>query len=133
MQNTDGIETMIPKNKKDDYLKICKEWEEITSLNLEHDQYQKIVLADVNSYIAVNVYKEVEKEQYFKLKKEKDYELFKIENGKYYHAGVKCKGRFVFNDLPLHKNKSNLISIKALFHYFIHNISPEKYISENDI
>tara|TARA_R110002074_G_scaffold305818_4_gene476922 strand:- start:1983 stop:3971 length:1989 start_codon:yes stop_codon:yes gene_type:complete len=131
MQNTDGIETMIPKNKKDDYLKICKEWEEITSLNLEHDQYQKIVLADVNSYIAVNAYKEVEKEQYFKLKKEKDYELFKIENGKYYHAGVKCKGRFVFNDLPLHKNKSNLISIKALFHYFIHNISPEKYISEN--
>ena len=71
MQNTDGIETMIPKNKKDDYLKICKEWEEITSLNLEHDQYQKIVLADVNSYIAVNAYKEVEKEQYFKLKKKK--------------------------------------------------------------
>tara|TARA_R110002020_G_scaffold190644_1_gene390221 strand:+ start:10421 stop:12409 length:1989 start_codon:yes stop_codon:yes gene_type:complete len=131
MQNTDGIETMIPKDKKDDYLKICKEWEEITSLNLEHDQYQKIVLADVNSYIAVNAYKEVEKEQYFKLKKEKDYELFKIENGKYYHAGVKCKGRFVFNDLPLHKNKSNLISTKALFYYFIHNISPEKYISEN--
>jgi len=131
MQNTDGIETMIPKNKKDDYLKICKEWEEITSLNLEHDQYQKIVLADVNSYIAVNAYKEVEKEQYFKLKKEKDYELFKIENGKYYHAGVKCKGRFVFNDFPLHKNKSNLISTKALFYYFIHNISPEKYISKN--
>ena len=73
MQNTDGIETMIPKNKKADYLKICKEWEEITNLNLEHDQYQKIVLADVNSYIAVNAYKEVEKEQYFKLKKEKDY------------------------------------------------------------
>jgi len=99
MQNTDGLETMIPKDKKEDYLKICKKWEELTNLNLEHDQYQKIILADVNSYIAVNEYKEVEKDQYFNLKKEKDYELFKIENGKYYHAGVKCKGRFVFNDL----------------------------------
>ena len=35
-------------------MEICKKWEEVTNLNLEHDQYKKIVLADVNNYIAIN-------------------------------------------------------------------------------
>ncbi len=38
MQNTDGVETIIPRDKIDLYMEICKEWEEITNLNLEHDQ-----------------------------------------------------------------------------------------------
>ena len=40
--NTDGVEIRIPRKYKDEYLSICKEWEEITQLNLEHDTYQKI-------------------------------------------------------------------------------------------
>ena len=71
-------------------------------LQLEHDEYSKIILADVNNYIAVN------------------------KAGKY-----KCKGRFEFEDLALHKNKSFLIIPKAIFNYFINNIPPEKYLAEN--
>ena len=41
MQNTDGVETIIPRKYVDEYMQICKEWEEITNLNLEHDQYEK--------------------------------------------------------------------------------------------
>jgi len=108
MQNTDGLETMIPRTYEDKYLEISKKWEEITKLNLEHDKYQKLILADVNSYIAVNTFKEVTKDEFSDLKKN-PHNIIKEEDGKYYHAKTKCKGRFEFQDLPLHKNKSNLI------------------------
>ena len=102
MQNTDGIEMMIPENYKDKYLAICAEWEQITNLQLEHDEYSRLILADVNNYIAVNT------------------------AGKY-----KCKGRFEFENLALHKNKSFLVIPKALFNYFVKDIPPEKSLMEN--
>ncbi len=102
MQNTDGLEMMIPDEYVDKYLTICTQWENITQLQLEHDQYERVVLADVNNYIAVN------------------------KKGKY-----KCKGRFEFENLALHKNKSFLIIPKAIFNYFINDIPPEKYLLEN--
>jgi hypothetical protein len=43
----------------------------------------------------------------------------------------KCKGRFEFEDLALHKNKSFLIISKAIFNYFVNDIPPEKYLVEN--
>lgn len=102
MQNTDGLEMMIPEEYKEKYLAICAEWEKITNLQLEHDEYTKIILADVNNYIAVN------------------------KAGKY-----KCKGRFEFEDLALHKNKSFLIIPKAVFNYFVNDIPPERFLLEN--
>ena len=102
LQNTDGVETIIPRSAKEKYFQVCKEWEKITNLNLEHDTYKKIVLADVNNYIAVD------------------------NSGK-----AKCKGRFEFNNLALHKNKSKLIIPKAIYSYFVDNILPQDTIKEN--
>ena len=102
MQNTDGVETIIPREHIDAYMEVCKEWEQITGLNLEHDQYSKLVLADVNNYIAVDT------------------------NGK-----AKCKGRFEFEGLALHKNKSKLIIPKALYAYFVDGTLPEYTIKHN--
>jgi hypothetical protein len=102
MQNTDGLEMMIPEEYKDRYLEICSEWESITQLALEHDQYQKMIIGDVNNYIAIT------------------------EDGK-----AKCKGRFDFENLALHKNKSFLIIPQALHAYFVDGIKPEKFIKEN--
>jgi len=102
MQNTDGLETMIPREYQDKYMEICARWEKITNLELEHGTYSKIVLGDVNNYIAVT------------------------EDGK-----SKCKGRFEYNNLALHKNKSFLIIPKALHAYFVEGIKPEKFIMEN--
>lgn len=102
MQNTDGLEMMIPKQYKQKYLDICAEWEKTTKLQLEHDEYKKMILADVNNYIAINT------------------------------AGKsKCKGRFEFSDLALHKNKSFLIIPKAIYNYFVNDIPPEKYLADN--
>lgn len=124
MQNTDGLETVIPRKYIDKYMEICTEWEKLTNLELEHGTYQKIVLGDVNNYIAVSEYSEVHKDVYNKLKKEVPHDLFKEKEGKFYYASTKCKGRFEFHNLALHKNKSFLIVSKTLFYYFVHNIEP---------
>lgn len=99
MQNTDGLETMIPKQYEDKYMEICRRWEKITNLQLEHDKYSKIILGDVNNYIAIT------------------------EDGK-----SKCKGRFEFANLAMHKNKSFLVIPKAIHAYFVDGIKPEDYI-----
>jgi len=102
MQNTDGLETMIPRQYVDKYMEICKRWEKITNLQLEHDKYSKVILGDVNNYIAIT------------------------EEGK-----SKCKGRFEFANLAMHKNKSFLVVPKAIHAYFVDGIKPEDYIKSN--
>ena len=108
MQNTDGLEMMIPNDKVDLYHKICTEWEYLTQLSLEHDEYSKMIIGDVNNYMAV------------------------YKNGK-----VKCKGRFEWEDLEkkkvamFHKNKSFLIIPKAIYAYFVNGIKPEDFLAQN--
>ena len=131
MQNTDGLEMMIPASYRDKYLEICGEWEKLTNLQLEHDQYQKMILADVNNYIAVFKSKEVTKEEYDSLKIKFPHHVFKEVEGRYLYAPTKCKGRFEFTELALHKNKSFLIIPKAIYHYFVHDVIPEKFLSAN--
>jgi hypothetical protein len=131
LQNTDGIETVIPIAYYDEYMKICEEWEEITNLNLEHDEYQKLILGDVNNYIGINKYVEVDITKWRDIKQSNPHYLFKVENNKFSFAPVKLKGRFNFHDLQLHKNKSKLVIPKAIYQYFVHNILPEEYINTN--
>lgn len=108
MQNTDGLEMMIPTHFVDKYMEICAEWEKMTSLQLEHDKYQKMIIRDVNNYIAIN------------------------EKGK-----VKCKGAFDWEDMDkkkvaaLHKNKSFLVIPKAIHQYFVNGVKPEDYLKTN--
>ena len=102
MQNTDGLEFLIPRDKVDVYHKICKEWEEMTQLQLEIDVYKSMIIRDVNNYIAIN-------------QKDK----------------VKCKGAFEWKDIPLHKNKSFLVIPKALYEYFVNGVKPEDYLETN--
>jgi len=104
MQNTDGVEMMIPEEHKQQYMDICADWENTTKLKLEHDEYSKMIIGDVNNYIAIP--KDPKKE-------------------------AKCKGRFEFKNLALHKNKSFLIIPQAIYNYFVNDIPPEKYLMEN--
>ena len=131
LQNTDGVEIRIPRDKKDLYLKICKEWEDLTKLNLEHDTYEKIILGDVNNYIAVNEYKEVDLTNWRKIKENNPHYLFKVKGSQFMYAAVKLKGRFNFHDLALHKNKSKLIVPKAIYNYFVKGVLPEDYVTQN--
>ncbi len=108
MQNTDGLEMMIPSGSVETYMKVCAEWEKMTKLSLEHDEYKKMIIRDVNNYIAINV-------------KDK----------------VKCKGAFEWEDLEkkkvatFHKNKSFLIIPKAIYAYFVNGVHPEDFLRDN--
>lgn len=108
MLNTDGLEMMIPESRVDDYMKVCTEWEKLTQLALEHDQYSKMIIRDVNNYMAITT------------------------KGK-----VKCKGAFEWEDLSkkkvatFHKNKSFLIIPKAIYAYFVHGTKPEDFLEQN--
>lgn len=102
MQNTDGLEFMIDEQYRPQFEAICKEWEKMTQLELEFVEYERMIIGDVNNYIAIDT------------------------SGK-----TKCKGRFEFEDLPLHKNKSHLIVPKALYNYFVNGIKPEDFLKSN--
>jgi hypothetical protein len=108
MLNTDGLEMMIPDSRVDDYMKVCSEWEKLTQLALEHDQYSKMIIRDVNNYMAVS------------------------KAGK-----VKCKGAFEWEDLAkkkvatFHKNKSFLIIPKAIYAWFVYGTKPEEFLDQN--
>ena len=104
MQNTDGLEMIIPRNKKHIYDEVCAKWEQITKLELEHFEYSKMFIRDVNNYIAL--YTDPKKEP-------------------------KCKGEFEFQNLALHKNKSFLVIRKAVYEYFVNGTLPETYLKTN--
>ena len=131
LQNTDGVETIIPRQFVDEYMTICEEWEKTTNLNLEHDKYQKLELADVNNYIGVNNFIDVDITKWREVKQKQPHYLFKVKNDKFSFAPVKLKGRFDFHDLQLHKNKSKLVIPKAIYQYFVNDMLPEDYLDKN--
>ena len=131
LQNTDGIETMIPREHYDLYMQICKEWEETTNLELEHDEYQKLVLADVNNYIGVNNYRAVDMTKWRELKQAMPHYLYKVDNDVFSYAPVKLKGRFDFHNLQMHKNKSKLVIPKGIYEYFVKDVLPHEYLDSN--
>lgn len=100
--NTDGLTCKYKKVYQERYDSICKEWEKTTKLTLEYADYSKMIIRDVNNYTAI------------------------YTNGK-----TKCKGDYEFENLPLHKNKSALITRIAAFNYFVHNIPIEDTIKNH--
>jgi len=99
MINTDGGEILIPRKYEQQYYQICKEWEQLTKLELEFVDYQKLIIENVNNYI-----------------------------GTYTDGKTKVKGRFEFENIPLHKNKSHNIIPIAVYQYFVNNIPIEDTI-----
>ena len=102
--NTDGMTVKIHKQFREQLFSICKRWENLTGLELESVMYSKMIIKDVNNYIAVKT-----------------------------DGGVKRKGaafiyKVVPGELELHKNFSMLIVPKALEAYFVNNIPVEEFI-----
>jgi len=106
--NTDGVTVGYHPKHKAKVKEAMDEWMKLTKLELEDQFYTKMVIKDVNNYIAVN------------------------EKGK-----VKRKGAaFAYSmnpedkELDYHKNPSALVIPKALEQYFIHGVPIEKYVKE---
>ena len=52
--NTDGILIKITQNNVDEVKSICEAWSERTKMNLEYDEFVKVIQRDVNNYIIVD-------------------------------------------------------------------------------
>ena len=51
--NTDGVTVFMPRRSKDMMDKVCHQWEQTTKLRLEYVEYSKMVVRDVNNYLAM--------------------------------------------------------------------------------
>jgi hypothetical protein len=95
MINTDGLECYVPKNKLNLYDQICKEWMHKTKLELEFVDYHKIVLRDINNYIAVDSKGKVKYKGAFEINKDyhKDnsFKIIPIAISKYFIEGIPIK------------------------------------------
>ncbi len=100
--NTDGATFRVLRSEVDSFKELCKDWEKITGLQLEFQEMDSIWLGDVNNYLA------------------------EFQDGK-----VKAKGRFEYEDLEPHKNKSFLVVSKAIKEYLVNGIIPEDYLKTN--
>lgn len=87
--NTDGVTVSVPRKKEEQILEVCKQWEQETRLTLEYADYAKMIIRDVNNYIAV------------------------YENGK-----VKEKGAFETKK-DWHKDNSYMVVPLAVREYFV--------------
>lgn len=102
--NTDGITVKIHKKHQDLYYRLCKEWEAITNLELEWVEYSKMVIRDVNNYLAVT------------------------SKGKIKHKGAFEVDKVVGNEPAYHKDNSFRIIPLAIEKYFVEGISAEDTI-----
>ena len=97
--NTDGILYLSPKDKLDDVMNTCKEWEQITKFELEHEYFEVFYQYAVNDYIGV--YKGYSETHDPKL--------------------IKTKGLFIREPI-LGKGMAPQIIAEALVQYFVNNI-----------
>jgi len=101
--NTDGLTVTIPNEHKYLYWNICQEWEAQTNLILEYVAYSKMIIRDVNNYIAESVDGKVKEKGVFETKKDwhKDnsFMVVPLAVRNYF-----IKGTPVIDTLTAHKN-----------------------------
>ena len=104
--NTDGLTVVIPRRSYELHQQNCKEWETITKLTLEHVNYKKMIIRDVNNYISVSEEDKVKYKGAFKSNEEM------IKDGEY------------------HKSFSQGIVPVAVAKYFLEDIPVENTVRE---
>lgn len=102
--NTDGITVKIHRSQVLIYYMICDLWQSITNLELEYVDYSKMIIRDVNNYIAVKL------------------------DGKAKYKGAFEIDKVVGNEPAYHKDNSFRIIPIALSDYFIKQIPIEETI-----
>lgn len=78
--NTDGVTVLCPRNMMDKYNAICEAWQQQVGLQLEYASYSKMIIRDVNNYLAF-----------------------------YTDGKVKRKGSYQYEGLGWHQNQGGLV------------------------
>jgi hypothetical protein len=106
--NTDGITIKIPRTSYDAVMRICNDWEIKTGMILEYAEYKKMIIRDVNNYLAQTV------DGYVKPKG--CFEIIPTQNGA----------------VAYNKNWSMRVVPKALHAYYLEGIEIEDFIRKHD-
>ena len=101
--NTDGVTVKLPRKNKDQYDQICSDWQKQVGLVLEFAEYSKMIIRDVNNYIAV------------------------YTNGK-----VKRKGAYQYEDLGWHQDQGGLVIPKAAEAHMLYGADIKEFITKHD-
>jgi len=104
--NTDGLVTLVPENKYEDYINICQKWMDYTKFILEYTEYNKYIRRDVNNYITIKT-----------------------------NGTIKEKGEFLqYEKITLRQGIDKPIISKSLYNFFVNNTPIESTIyNENNI
>lgn len=97
--NTDGITVKMPRDKHDEYINISDAWQRQVGLQLEYATYSKMIIRDVNNYIAV-----------------------------YTDGKVKRKGAYQYEGLGWHQDQGGLVIPRAAEAAMLNNIPLDVYI-----
>jgi hypothetical protein len=134
MLNTDGCTFKIPKDKEETYFKICTGWEKKTRIQLEHVDYEKMVILAVNDYFAFKEGYSKVKDSYTFPKPDEciEYNYTFVKNtpdGELMSTYEKQKGFFLTYP-RLTKGLDSLIIPKALINYYGKGIPIEDTIQD---
>jgi hypothetical protein len=100
--NTDGLTVAMLRSTEDQYKEICTQWQSDVKLELEFVDYSKMIIRDVNNYIAV------------------------YTNGK-----TKRKGAYQYEGLEWHKNQSALVIPMAAEASMITDVDVREFIKQH--
>lgn len=100
--NTDGVTVKLPRDKVEEYNAVCAGWQQQVGLNLEFAYYDKMIIRDVNNYIAV-----------------------------YIDGKVKRKGAYQYEGLGWHQDQGGLVIPMAAEAEMLHGIPVEDFIRQH--
>ena len=106
--NTDGLTIKIPRSEYDRVMAICKDWEIRTGMILEFAEYEKMIIRDVNNYLAQTT------DGYVKPKG--CFEIIPMQNGA----------------IAYNKNWSMRVVPKAIHAHYLENIPVEDFIRKHN-
>jgi DNA polymerase elongation subunit (family B) len=97
--NTDGVTVLCPRNMMDKYNAICEAWQQQVGLQLEYASYSKMIIRDVNNYLAF-----------------------------YTDGKVKRKGAYQYEGLGWHQNQGGLVIPMAAEANMIYGTAIEDFV-----
>jgi hypothetical protein len=101
--NTDGVTVLCPRNMMDKYNAICEAWQQQVGLQLEYASYSKMIIRDVNNYLAF-----------------------------YTDGKVKRKGAYQYEGLGWHQNQGGLVIPMAAEANMIYGTAIEDFVQTHN-
>lgn len=100
--NTDGITVALLRGTEEQYKQVCDDWQKQVGLQLEYADYSKMIIRDVNNYIAV-----------------------------YTDGKLKRKGAYQYEGLGWHQNQGGLVIAKAAEAEMLHGVPVRDFIAKH--